>query len=159
MGTGGDVVGADVTMIEDGGGVGEIVDEVVMRAGIAAGGSVDLAGGDGELSDDKTTVSNGVVWLVRDTSSSVMVASLGGPFRFPPGPGGPFLFPCKPGAFVFAGSRAARPFWKYGGFESLGLFGNIIIASFRQIRDERFPHWVRDKLHSLPMYSKLINCC
>jgi hypothetical protein len=110
----------DVTMTEDDVRSGELVEvEVVMRAGEVAGGAVEEAGRGGGLSDDETPVSDGGVWLVGDASSSVLVAAPCGPFWFPSGPGGPFLFPSRPGAFVFAGSRAARAFWKDGGFVSL----------------------------------------
>jgi hypothetical protein len=100
-------------------GAGRLEVEVVMRAGVLAGGAGEEAGRGGGLLDDETSVSDREVWLVRDASSSVVSAAPGGPFWFPPGPGGPFLFPSRPGAFVFAGSRTARAFWKDGGFVNL----------------------------------------
>jgi hypothetical protein len=111
----------DVTMTEDDVRLRELVEvEVVMRAGVAGvAGAMEEAGGGGGLSDDETPVSNGGVWMVRDASSSVLIAAPGGPFWFPSGPGGPFLFPSRPGAFVFAGSRAVRAFRNDGGFMSL----------------------------------------
>jgi len=120
-----DGVGAtSVTMTEDDVILGDLVepDDVGRVVGEGAGGGAGgVAGGGagGETGLFETPFFGGGLWLVEDASSSVLVATRGGPFWFPAGPGGPFLFASRPGAFGFAGSRTVRGSGKGGGLVGL----------------------------------------
>jgi hypothetical protein len=103
----------NVTMTEDNVISGDLVEPDDVGRGVGEEGAGGEAGGEAGLSE--TPGPDGGLWLVEDTSSSVLVAARGGPFWFPSGPGGPFLFPSRPGAFVFAGSRTVRGSGKGGG--------------------------------------------
>lgn len=96
---------------------GKDVVEVVEPDDVGRGVGGEEAGGEAGLSE--TPVPDEGLWLVEDTSSSVLVAARGGPFWFPSGPGGPFLFPSRPGAFRFTGSRMVRGSGKGGGLVGL----------------------------------------